>query len=198
MFSLKAHLAILIALCYLYFAAWLVPAARKFWSWQKKYRSRRLRRKMIAELRQFGPLWVANSSKTVAAVCTYTAFKHALDEWNKKISKGPGVFWGTPILHIEQTLTFTTEDMPVCTGSKQDVETIFIDLIYDLLGRKYDKSLIHKEGSNLEKIIVKRDNRLFIPFVGSKWNPEWEPYRHTDVDLARLRLHRCVLDAIPH
>lgn len=196
MFSLKTHLVILVVLCYLYFVAWLVPAVRKFWSWQKQYRLRRLGRKIMTELTWFGPLWVVNSSKTVTAVCAYASFKHALDERSEKISKDPDGFWDTPILQVPQIFTFTEESVPFCTGSKVDIESIAVDLIFDLLDRKYDWSFIRKNANDLGKFIFRRDNRLFVPFAGSKWNPDWEQYRHTDVRLARLQLHKEVLDAL--
>lgn len=167
-----------------------------FWRWQKNFRLQRTRRKMVAKLESFGPQWVICTRGDVKAVCTLRAFINSLADWKKKISEDPKTTWGPGIIRVEPVFTFTSEgDEPVYTGSLKQLTDIAVDLIYDLLGGKYNKPLIRKEIEFLGKVIAKRDNRLYVPFVGDKWLPEWEAHRHTNVRLARLRLHKEVLDS---
>ena len=196
MFSLNTHLAILIVMAYVVFAAWFAPTVRKLWQWQKKYCMHRTLDKIMAELKQFGPLWIMHEIDGMCAVCTYSDFKRILADWSKKVSTGSEA-WSKQILHVPVTFTCCKEEMKVCTGTDHDILGICTDLIYDLLGRKYGKLLIRKHIRDLIKPVVKEDNRLYVPFIGNKWNPEWESYCYTTVDAARRRLHRCVLDAIP-
>lgn len=167
-----------------------------FWHWQKNFRLQRIRRQMVAKLESFGPQWVICTRGDIKAVCTLRAFVNALSDWKKKISEDPKTAWGPEIIRVEPVFTFTQEGgAPVYTGSPNQLADIAVDLVYDLLDKKYDKSLIRREIETLGKVIAKRDSRLYVPFVGDKWLPEWEAHRYTDIRLARLRLHKEVLDS---
>jgi len=177
--------------------AFLVVAFFPMLRWVEYFFLRRRAKKLTAELKWFGSQLVICTRNNVMAVCTLRAFNSALEAWKKKISENPQTEWGAPIIHVEPTFTFSEEDMPMCTGNRKDLAGIVVDLIYDLLKGKYSKSFIQKGLEDLGKIVSRRDNRLFVPFAGDKWLPEWETHRYTDVQLARLRLHKEVLDQIP-
>lgn len=154
-------------------------------------------RKASVKLEQFGYQLVTYTRNNVTAACTYRTFNGNLENWKNKVSKNPEAEWSTQIIHVKPTFTFAAERMPLVTGNCKDLEDITADLIYDLLERKYDKSFIRENIKDLGKIIVKRDSRLFVPFAGDKWQPEWEQYRYTDIQLAHLCLHKDVISALP-
>ena len=185
-------LAVLISLLV---AIGLATACYDFWKWQKEYRRRRVNKKMLTELKKFGPLFVINKMGGVTAVCARRAFNSALTDWRRKVTKNPETEWGKPVFRVQPTFTFTSDDVPFCTGNRENVESIAVDLIYFLLDRKYDKLTIRK-AKNLGEIIVKEDSRLYVPFVGDMWQPEWQAYRYSTVVEACNVFYREVHEAV--
>jgi len=173
----------------------LISNGIRFWKWQKEYRRQRVNKKMAAELKKFGPLFVVNKRGDVTAVCTERAFSNLLGDWKIKVIQNPEARWGKPIFSVHPIFTFTSGDVPFCTGSRENAENIMVNLIYDLLGGKYDRSTIRK-AKNLAETIVRSDNRLLVPFVGDKWQSEWDIYRQTDMNMARRVLHLEVLKSL--
>jgi len=139
---------------------------------------------MLAELKKFGPLFVVNKKGNVTAVCVWTTFSNYLETWRNRVSENPDVEWGTPIFHVRPTFTFS-DDSPFCTGSREAMMDIALDLIYDLLGGRYDRATI-KKGIELGDTIIIKDDRLYVPFTGDKWQSEWRGYMNTTVGQAQV------------
>jgi len=169
---------------------------RPYRQWRAKKREQYYS-KLIAKLERIGPVLAANTVEGVFALCD----RHILELARARLKNAfKGNLPDSILIKVIPTYTFaqgyqTMERFQ--TGRLAHAEEILRELVWQLLGRSCKRDIL--EGDLLQRLIrvvVKEDPKLYVPFVGSMYLPEWGQYLETTRREAVASLVTRVVDRV--
>ncbi|MES3004803.1 MAG: hypothetical protein V4690_01670 [Patescibacteria group bacterium] len=118
----------------------------------------------ISKLKAAKLLFYYKTNNDVTAVCRGDSARQAEATHAKLLESGKINVWDKVVLNPIPTLTFAGSKeayRPVHTGTKEDLDRILEDLIFEITGYKKSDTLVYPD---LLKTIFVPDGRLYVPY----------------------------------
>ncbi len=145
------------------------------------YFDRKRMKQIVDRLKKIGPLFCAHVKGDVIALCTLKNFDKAVVEYNNKVgTEGGPKAWKKVIVCVNPTFTFAGSEQslrPAHTGKREDLEAMvrrMLEIMFDKNDCLYSSRFIEE----VAKILIRKDSRLYVPFIGDEYQKEWDDYDH--------------------